>query len=154
MYMSFSLPYLSFIFLKLCNEVSAGLGCFCLCFCVYVCVCWLGCTLAVSGNSVTDSSGNEKVSQEKFAPCILTPPPHFLFWQVFKHDTRFSWNTHGRVCVLFNYITNKTLEKVPKTLEDIFLMLKTSYQGWTDCFTSILMTKFSSFKIMTQTSVL
>lgn len=47
--------------------------------CVCVCSDLVVLPLTVSGNSVTDSSGNEKVSQEKFAPCILTPPPHFLF---------------------------------------------------------------------------
>lgn len=43
--------------------------------------------LKVSRNSVTDSSGNENVSQVEFSPYTVTPPPNFLFWQIFKHDT-------------------------------------------------------------------
>jgi len=76
MYMPFRCLDLSFIFSKLRNEISAGLGCFCLCF---FCADFLLLPLKVSENSVTDSSGNESASQLKFSPWILIPPPDFLF---------------------------------------------------------------------------
>ena len=124
MYMSFRCLNLSFISLKLCNEVSAGLGCFCLCF---FCADLLLLPLKVSGNSVTDSSGNESVSKWNIHP-VFSPHPQIFYSDNYLNmtpDPTTVWNTHGRVCVLFNYIMNETSGKILKTWEDIFLMLKT-----------------------------
>lgn len=121
MYMSFRCLNLSFISLKLCNEVSAGLGCFCLCFFL----CWLAFAAFKSQREFCHwLQWKWECFQVKYSPCILTPPPNFLFWQM-TPDLTTVWNTHGRVCILFNYIMNETSGKIPKTWEDIFLMLKT-----------------------------
>lgn len=144
MYMSLSLLNLSLIFLKLCNEVSADLGCFCLffLFLYFSFLCWLGCVAFVRGNTVTDSSGKENISQVKYSPCILSPPLSFLFRWVFKLDTR------SLLCLKypreniysFNCITNETSRKILKTWEDVFQMLKTSNHAYMEYSISISVT--------------
>lgn len=107
-------------------------------FMCFFCADLLLLSLKVSRNSVIDSSGNESPSQVKFSPCILIPPPNFLFWKVFKYDTRshhslkYSWESVH----FLNCIVNETSGKILNI--EIFLMIKTL-----DKFSKLRMNLFS-----------